>query len=105
MQAAAQIQDYSYQQPAVAKVAVTELHGRDVAFLTHAIELGTRELVLRRTPADTAVGRHAWLEVVLPDGPIKVLARVVRRSLNATTFSVRHMWPSHNERYQAFVGS
>jgi hypothetical protein len=89
----------------VHELVVAELHTGNVAHLTHAVEIGPGEMVLMRTPADTAVGKHVWLEFTIDVEPIKVLARVVGRTLETTRYRFKHMWPADKERFTSYLCS
>lgn len=103
MQATAQHQEFLQDQQL--SLVVTELHAHDLAYLTKSVRMTKSQIVLGKTPARIAVGRHVWLEVILPTGAIKVLARVTGRSMASTTYNIKHMWPTDRKRYEAFLAS
>ena len=103
MQATAQHQDVLAEEQL--SLVVTELHAHDLAYLTKSVRMTRSQITLGKTPARTAVGRHVWLEVILPTGAIKVLARVIGRSMTSTTYNIKHMWPTDRKRYKAFLAS
>ena len=102
MQAAVKIDEFQ-QFSFPDELVVTELHSSNTAHVTQALELNAERLVLRRSPAETAVGRHVWLELS-PDGePMRILARVAGRTLAETTFAIKHMWPKDRARYTRWL--
>ncbi len=76
-------------------MTLTEIHSGSEAFLTRVRHIDADGIVLERSPARTAVGRHLWLELVLASGadPIRVLAEVVGRNPQTTRVRVKHVWP------------
>ena len=103
MQSAAVFENSILEANRVHELLVAELHTGDIAHLTHAVDMGPHEMVLLRTPADTAVGKHVWLEFTVNGRAIKVLARVVGRTLETTRYRFKHMWPKDWELYSTYL--
>ena len=81
-------------------MVLTEIHNGDEAYLTRTITLDAEGVVVERTPARVAMGRHAWLEFALDAGYIvRVLAEVVGRSATATRYRFTHFWPRDRRIY------
>ena len=84
----------------------TEIHSDTETHLTEILEYEENGMVLRRTPAPTSVGRHFWLEFVLPAGDkARALVLVVGRDIATTRVRFKHMWPHHRGAYRELVGS
>ncbi len=103
MQNAQRVDNNILEASRVHELLVAELHTGDMAHLTHAVDMGLEELVLMRTPADTAVGKHVWLEFTIDLTPMRVLARVAGRTLETTRYHFKHMWPADRARYSDYL--
>ena len=85
---------------------ITEIHSRDEAHLTRALDIDETGMVLQRSPSRTPVGQHVWLEFVLPQNPhkaIRVLAKIVGRSADTTRLTFKHVWPADRQTWFGFV--
>lgn len=81
-------------------MTVTEIHSGDEAFFTRVRSIDADGILLERSPARTAVGRHIWLEFSNGQGSVRVLAEVVGRSPETTRVRVKHLWPRDRQGWQ-----
>ena len=94
-----------------AKVAVvptlaTEIHSDTETHLTEILRYEEGGALLRRTPAPSSVGRHFWLELVVPGGDkARALVVVTGRDAETTSVRIKHMWPKHRALWHELVSA
>ena len=98
MQAAQQLEEV---------MLVTEMPGRDEAYLTEAVELSPDGMVVRKSAGLSSVGRHAWLEFALPTTGrvVRALAEVIGQGPSETRYRFKHLWPRDRSGYQEYVAA
>ena len=84
----------------------TEFHSDTETHLTEILRYDEDGMLLRRSPAPTSVGRHFWLEFVLPaGGKARALVLVVGRDAETTRVRFKHLWPRHRAAYRELVSA
>jgi hypothetical protein len=83
----------------------TEIHSDAEAHMSRLISYDDSGVVLSRSPAQTDIGSHLWIELAVNGAPFRALGRVVRCTAEELHVNFKHLWPQDKTRWISFVGA
>ena len=90
--------------PLTARVIVGDSRG-STAVDVGGVKVGRRGLVFR-FPWAIDAGRHAWIEILLPNGrKIRPLVAILGQTDDGTSARYVHLFPEHRRALDAYLGS